>query len=215
MNKEYILFDLDGTITDPKVGITKSVEYALNKFNIEVDNLDDLCKFIGPPLTESFIKFYNFSEEDAKKGVEYYREYFKETGIFENYVYEGFEDLLIKLKDNNKNLIVATSKPQVFAVKILEHFGLKKYFDFIAGSNLDGTRVNKNEVIEYAIEECNIKDLSKAIMVGDREHDIIGANKVGIDSIGVLYGFGNHDEFNNNGATYIVENISELSSLLV
>lgn len=215
MNKEYILFDLDGTITDPKVGITKSVEYALNKFNIEVDNLDDLCKFIGPPLTESFIKFYNFSEDDAKKGVEYYREYFKETGIFENYVYEGFEDLLIKLKDNNKNLIVATSKPQVFAVKILEHFGLKKYFDFIAGSNLDGTRVNKNEVIEYAIEECNIKDLSKAIMVGDREHDIIGANKVGIDSIGVLYGFGNHDEFNNNGATYIVENISELSSLLV
>lgn len=215
MDKEYILFDLDGTITDPKVGITKSVEYALNKFNIEVDNLDDLCKFIGPPLTESFIKFYNFSEEDAKKGVEYYREYFKETGIFENYVYEGFEDLLIKLKDNNKNLIVATSKPQVFAVKILEHFGLKKYFNFIAGSNLDGTRVNKNEVIEYAIEECNIKDLSKAIMVGDREHDIIGANKAGIDSIGVLYGFGNSDEFNNNGATYIVENISELSSLLV
>lgn len=214
MNKEYILFDLDGTITDPKVGITKSVEYALNKFNIKVDNLDDLCKFIGPPLAESFIRFYNFSVEDSKKAVEYYREYYKNTGIFENYVYEGFEDVLIKLKSNNKKLIVATSKPQVFAIRILEHFGLKKYFDFIAGSNLDGTRVNKNEVIEYALDKCNIKELSKTIMIGDREHDIIGANKAGIDSIGVLYGFGNYDEFKNNGATYIVKNINELSSLL-
>lgn len=213
--KKYILFDLDGTITDPKLGITKSVEYALNKFNIEVDNLDSLCKFIGPPLKESFIKYYSFTEENSDKAIEYYREYFLDKGIFENYVYENLESMLISLKENNKILIVATSKPTIFAEKILNHFNLKKYFKFIAGSNLDGSRVSKDEVILYALKENNIKNLSDVIMVGDREHDILGARKVGIESVGVLYGYGNYDELSISEANYIVSNINDLVSLLI
>lgn len=215
MNKYYILFDLDGTLTDPKVGITNSVAHALRKFSIEVENLDDLCCFIGPPLTDSFIKYYGFSEDDAKKGVEYYREHFKDKGLYENFVYDNIEELLIKLKSLNKKLIVATSKPEVFAKKILDHFNLIKYFDFIAGSNLDGTRVKKADVISYALEKIQISDTSKAIMIGDREHDIIGANENKIESIGVLYGYGNINEFIEHKATYIANDVSELLKLLI
>ena len=125
--KKYILFDLDGTITDPKEGITKSVAYALSKFGIKVDSLNELCKFIGPPLKDSFIEYYNFNDDEAEKAIKYYREYFSDRGIYENQVYKGFEDILISLKENNKVLIVATSKPTIFAQKILEHFNLRKY----------------------------------------------------------------------------------------
>ena len=149
--KKYILFDLDGTIIDPKEGITKSVAYALNKFEIKVDNLNELCKFIGPPLKDSFIEYYNFSEDEAEKAIKYYREYFADRGIYENKLYKGFEDILISLKENNKVLIVATSKPTIFATKILENFNLSNYFTFVSGSNFDGIRVRKSEVILYKI----------------------------------------------------------------
>ncbi|MEG0295201.1 MAG: HAD family hydrolase [Clostridium sp.] len=215
MEKKYILFDLDGTITDPKLGITKSVKYALNKFNIEVDNLDSLCKFIGPPLKDSFIDFYGFTEEKAEDAIKYYREYFSVYGLYENFVYENLESMLIQLNEQGKSLIIATSKPAVFAEKILEHFGLMKYFDFVGGSNLDGTRVNKNEVILHALSKNNIENLSEVIMIGDRKHDILGAKSVGIESIGVLYGYGDYDELNSNGADYIVESVRELASLLL
>lgn len=215
MEKKYILFDLDGTITDPKLGITKSVKYALNKFNIEVDNLDSLCKFIGPSLKDSFIDFYGFTEENAEDAIKYYREYFSVYGLYENFVYENLESMLIQLKEHGKSLIIATSKPAVFAEKILEHFGLMKYFDFVGGSNLDGTRVNKNEVILHALSKNNIENLSEVIMIGDRKHDILGAKSVGIESIGVLYGYGDYDELNSNGADYIVESVRELASLLL
>ena len=214
MNKEYILFDLDGTITDPKIGITKGIQYALNKFDIKVDNLDELCKFIGPPLKDSFREFYGFDEEKIEEAIGYYREYYKEKGIFENYVYDNFEKLLQLLKFKRKTLIVATSKPTVFAEKILEHFNLKKYFDFISGSNLDGTRGNKDEVIKYALEQNNILDLSKVVMVGDRKYDIIGAKKIGIESVGVLYGYGDRDELEECGADYIAEDVYKLMEIL-
>lgn len=213
--KKYILFDLDGTITDPKEGITKSVAHALNKFNIKVNDLDELCKFIGPPLKEAFMKYYNFSEEKSEEAIKYYREYFSEIGIYENIVYEGLEDMLKSLNDKNKICIVATSKPTVFAVKILEHFKLNKYFSFICGSNIDGTRSKKSEVIQYAIERNNIKNLSEVIMVGDRMHDIYGAKEVGLQAIGALYGYGDYDELYNSGADHIVNNIKELSDLLM
>lgn len=212
--KKYILFDLDGTIIDPKIGITSSVAYALNKFNINVDNLDNLCKFIGPPLKDSFMDFYNFSEEDAEKAILYYRERFQEKGIYENYVYENFENLLINLKKQGKILLIATSKPTVFAEKILEYLNLRKYFDFVGGSNFDGTRSNKVDVILHVLKENSIDDLSSAIMIGDRKHDIIGAKKAGLQSIGVLYGYGNYEELSISGASYIVENVEELSTLL-
>lgn len=212
--KKYILFDLDGTVTDPMIGITKSVRYALNKFGIEVEDLNTLCKFIGPPLKDSFMNFYNFTEEDALKAIAYYREYFSTNGLYENTVYENFEDMLIALKNDGKSLIIATSKPTVFAEKILEHFNLKKYFDFISGSNLDNTRTKKADVISYALEQQMINNMSEIIMIGDREHDIIGAKALNIESIGVLHGYGSYEELSSSGADYIVKDVSELKSLL-
>ena len=211
--KQYI-FDLDGTIIDPKIGITSSVAYALNKFDIHVENLDNLCKFIGPPLKDSFIEYYNFSDEAAEKAILYYRERFQEKGIYENFLYENFEDMLISLKKQGKTLLIATSKPAVFAERILEHFNLRQYFDFVGGSNLDGTRANKAEVIFHVLKENSISDLSTAIMVGDRKHDIIGAKKAGLQSVGVLYGYGNYQELETSGADYIVKDVEELSTLL-
>lgn len=214
MGYEYILFDLDGTLTDPAAGITNSVLYALKKFGIEVDDRSELHKFIGPPLWDSFEKYYGFSKDEAKTAVEYYREYFREKGMFENLVYDKIEYLLKLLKDKGMILIVATSKPEVFARQILEHFGLAEYFTYIAGSNLDGTRVKKGEVIKFALESCGIMDLSKAIMVGDREHDIIGAKEAGIKSIGVLFGYGDRNELENAGADFIAETVSDIEKAI-
>lgn len=211
----FILFDLDGTLTDPAIGITNSVMYALNKFNIEVKNRSELYKFIGPPLVESFENYYGFQKEQAILAVDYYREYYKGKGIFENSVYDGVDVLLKTLVEKRKKLIVSTSKPEVFAKQILEHFGLDKYFTFIAGSNLDGTRVKKEEVIKYALQNCNILDLSKVIMVGDREHDIIGAKRVGITSIGVLFGYGNRYELEKAGADYIVDSVMGIGKVIM
>ena len=213
--KKYILFDLDGTVTDPMIGITKSVQYALNKFDIEVEDLNELCKFIGPPLKDSFMNFYNFTEEDALNAITYYRDDFSTNGLYDIAVYENFEDMLISLKEKNKSLIIATSKPTVFAEKILEHFNLKKYFDFIAGSNLDNTRTKKADVISYALEQQGITEVSEIIMIGDREHDVIGAKALNIESIGVLHGYGSYDELSNSGANYIVKDVKELHSLLI
>jgi phosphoglycolate phosphatase len=214
-NYEYILFDLDGTLTDPAIGITNSVMYALNKYGIEVSNRSELYKFIGAPFGDSFERYYGFSKEGAKIAVQYYREYYKDKGIFENLVYDGFEELLSILKVNGKTLIVATSKPEVFAKQIVEHFDIAKYFDCIAGSNLDGSRVKKDEVISYALERCNITDKSKVIMIGDREHDIIGAKKVGVRSMGVLFGYGGKAELENAGADFLVETVSDIKNVLL
>lgn len=207
---KYILFDLDGTLTDPGIGITNSVMYALKKFNIAVEDRASLYKFIGPPLLESFEKYYDMSKEESEQALKYYREYFRPHGLYENEVYDGVEDLLKALKEQGKVLIVATSKPEEFAVEILKHFKLEKYFDFTAGATMDEKRVKKADVIAYALEECGISDLASAIMVGDREHDILGAKQVGLDSIGVLYGYGDHEELETAGATYIAENADDI-----
>lgn len=209
-----ILFDLDGTLTDSSQGIINSIIYALEKYDINDYDMTLLRKFLGPPLHESFEKFMGFDKEKSLQAVKLYREYFSLKGLLENEVYGGIIDLLQKLKENGKTLIVATSKPQPFTDKIMEHFDLAKYFDFIAGSNMDTTRSKKAEVIEYALSECNIKDKSKVVMIGDRAEDMIGAHSVGIDSIGVEYGYGTFDELKNAGATYIVKTVDELENLL-
>ena len=211
---EVVLFDLDGTLTDPGVGITNSVAYALEKYGIKTENREELYPFIGPPLHESFEVFYGFSREKAMEAVAYYREYYSDRGIFENIVYDGMEKLLTGLKEAGKTLLVATSKPELFARMILEHFGLTKYFTYIAGANMDGSRTRKDEVISYALMAGNVADLSKAIMVGDREHDILGAKKVGIDSAGVLYGYGSREELTGAGADYIVEKAEEIAQVV-
>ncbi|HEX2953378.1 MAG TPA: HAD family hydrolase [Bacillota bacterium] len=214
-NYQYILFDLDGTLTDPKEGITKSVQFALAKLGIDEPDCDNLVKFIGPPLAHSFIEYYGFDEAKAKLAVEKYREYFAVTGIFENEVYPGIKTMLESLQKAGKSICLATSKPTVFAEKILEHFGLAEYFNAVAGSNLDGSRVRKSEVIQFVLESMKVGDRSKAVMIGDREHDIIGAREAGIDSIGVTFGYGRREELVGAKATAIADNPKELLGLLV
>lgn len=211
---DFILFDLDGTLTDPGLGITNSVMHALKKYGINVEDRTTLYKFVGPPLIDSFEKYYGFSHEEAVKSVDYYREYYKDKGIYENTVYDGIENLLIRLSEKGKKIILATSKPEPFAKEILHHFDLEKYFLFAAGSTMSETRTNKAEVIEYALSECGITDKSTVVMVGDREHDIIGANKNGIDSIGVLFGYGSREELESAGATYIAETVADIEKYI-
>lgn len=208
-----ILFDLDGTLTDPGLGITNSVMYALEKYNIKVSNREELYVFIGPPLVDSFMNFYGFSKEDADKAVGYYREYFKVTGLFENEVYPNAHKLLSTLKENGYVLAIATSKPDVFTLRILEHFDLLKYFDYVSAATLDGKISIKADIVKNAIEALGLNK-EETIMVGDRKHDIIGANENGIASIGVLYGYGNKEEFEKENATYIVEEVLDILNVL-
>lgn len=209
-----IVFDLDGTLTDPGEGITKSVAYALSKFNIHVEDRTTLYKFIGPPLQESFEKYYGLTAETGELAVQYYRERYSVVGLYENYVYDGIAELLSKLKNMGKTVLLATSKPEKFAIEILKHFKIDGYFDYMAGASMDGTRLRKADVIAYALSSCGIEDTSKAVMVGDREHDIFGAREVGIDSVGVLYGYGCRNEFQKAGATYIAESVEDILSFL-
>ncbi|MCB4952029.1 HAD family hydrolase [Streptococcus mutans] len=212
---QTILFDLDGTLTNPALGITNSLAYALEKFNIEVTDKKELYRFIGPPLQDSFENFYHFSKEDSLKAVDFYRDYFRHKGLYENEVYQGIPDLLERLKAQGKKLLVATSKPEEFARQILKHFELFDYFDLVAGASMDGSRRLKGDVIAYALTSAQVSDLSATIMIGDREHDIIGAKKNGLDAIGVPYGFGNREELKKAGATYIATNVEELQGRLL
>jgi len=208
--KNLCLFDLDGTLTDPKVGITKSVGYALNSFGIRVADIDDLKKFIGPPLRDSFREHYNFSAEETEKAIDKYREYFSETGIFENTLYGGIIDMLDRLKDKKITLAIATSKPTVFAARIAEHLGFRKYFEIIAGSELDGARSRKGEIINYILDAIDPERKKSAVIIGDRKHDIIGGRETGIDSIGVTWGYGSRSELEEAKATWIVHSTDEL-----
>ena len=212
---DYILFDLDGTITDPALGITNAVMHALEKYNIPVPERSELYKFIGPPLADSFMKYYGMTQPQAMKAIEYYREHFRDIGIFENTVYDGFEELMKRLCDAGKTLIVATSKPEEFAKRITEHFGLAEYCSHVCGSNMDGTRCKKDEVVAYALKTAGVTDVSRAVMVGDREYDITGAAALGLDSIGVLYGYGSREELEAAGATYIAPEVADLFPILV
>ena len=214
MGYEVILFDLDGTLTDPKVGITKSVQYALAKFNIDEPDLDKLVPFIGPPLVESFQEFYSLSETEAIAGVGYYREYFTKAGMFENAVYPGIKDMLALLVEQGKQLIIATSKPTVYSEQIIEHFGMTQFFQSIVGSNLDGSRIHKAEVIAYSLADLSQVDRKKIVMVGDRKHDIVGAQKNDIDVIAVEYGYGTAVELQTAKPTYIVSTVNELAEIL-
>lgn len=214
MDKKFMLFDLDGTLTDPQEGITNSVAYALEQYGIHVEDRSSLNKFIGPPLKDSFMEYYGFAEDRAEEAVWKYREYFNEDGIFENKVYPGIPQMLQRLNDQGKILIVATSKPTVYAKRILERFELSRYFADVQGSEMDGSRTKKEEVISYALEQNQITDNAQAVMIGDREHDIIGAKKCGLDSIGVLFGYGSREEMDGCGADQIVDTVQMLEDLL-
>ena len=207
---DTILFDLDGTLTDPFKGIANSVIYALKKFGIAAPEKTLLRKFIGPPLTESFSKYCGLSRSDALRAVEYYREYFAATGIFENKPYIGVQELLSELKKSGFTVVVATSKPEQFAKAIVCHFGLDQYFKEVCGATMDQSRTQKADVIAYALQKCGITNTKLAVMIGDRKHDIIGAKANGLHSIGVLYGYGSKEELLATGADHIANSPADI-----
>ena len=199
--KTALFFDLDGTLTDPKPGITGSIQYALQKLDRPVPTQDELTWCIGPPLRASFARLLG-GEELADRGVEFYRERFGDVGLFENSVYPEIADVLAALRKTPRRIFVATSKPHVFAKRIVEHFGLDGYFEHVFGSELDGTRVHKDELLAYALEVTGV-DPAQALMIGDRSHDVVGAKKNGIDAIGVTYGYGSPTELLEAGASHL------------
>lgn len=210
---DHILFDLDGTLTDSGPGIINGFEYSLGKMGIDVPDKASLRKFVGPPLGDSFEKTLGFSPEDAAKGIAFYKEYYAEKGVYENDVYPGIPELLEKLKASGKKLIVATTKAELMADVVMDHFGLRKYFDLIVASN-NADRKNKIDVLNFAIENGGV-DRERSIMVGDRFYDITGAAHFGIESVGVLYGYGSRQELEEAGATYIAESVDSLYEILL
>lgn len=212
-NYQHILFDLDGTLTDPQEGIINSVQYALKRWDIKKEN-KDLLYFIGPPLHKSFEEILG-SETEAFKAVDVYREYYSVKGIFENKLYDGIPELLETLNKNNKTLHVATSKPTLFAEQILHHFNIHKYFKTVIGSNMDGTRTEKNEIIHEIVKQYPKYSQNQFIMIGDRKYDIIGARLHNIASIALTFGYGTKEELEQEKPTYIAQKVSDLYQLLV
>ncbi len=210
-----LLFDLDGTLTDPKEGITNCVKYALESYGIKETDESVLLRFIGPPLYDSFRKYYNFSHDDANKAVEKYRERFSTIGLFENTIFDDTVKTLTELKKAGKTLALATSKPYVFTKRILDKFDIAKYFDIAVGSELDGTRAYKFEIIEEVLKRSKITDISRAIMIGDRKDDISGAKKNSIASIGIRCGYAENNELEEAGADYIFDNLTEIKNFLL
>lgn len=218
---QYLLFDLDGTLTDSGEGIINCVKYALEKLGIIENDTEKLKVFVGPPLQESFQKVYGFDEETTKEAVAFYRERFKTIGMFENSVYEGIPELLKTMKKYGKMNLIASSKPEVFVKTILEHFHIAQYFDIIVGASLDNSRNTKEAVIEEALSQIKKADSNgqysndKCVMIGDRKYDINGAKCYGLRSIGVTYGFAPEGELEEAGATVIVDTVEELTQVLL
>ena len=213
MKQKHILFDLDGTIVRSDPGITRGVQKSLEQFGI-YEEPENLKKFVGPPLVESYTKLYGLSLLQYEKALEIFHEYYRSTGIFECELYEGIEEML-KVLSVEYRLYIATSKPEREARRVIEHFGLDKYFTFVGGSDGDFNtkRSTKAAVIEYVLKSNNIEDKTAAIMVGDKIHDIVGANTVGLKSIGILYGYGSMEEFDK--ANYIVRNVDDLREMFI
>ena len=216
MMYKYILFDLDGTITDPFEGISKSIVYALESFGIKVEDTGELVSFIGPPLFEQFKVYCGFDDKQAEMAVKKYRERYSEIGWKECTLAEGTEELLRELKAAGKVLALATSKPECFAVPILELFGIDKYFDFIGGAELEHNgRNSKEAVIEYVLDKLGITERDEVVIVGDRFHDIDGAKKTGIRSAGVLSGYGSREELEEHGADHIAADMRDVIKFLL
>lgn len=215
MQKEIFFFDLDGTITKSDMGIKNSVSYALNHMDMPVPDLSTYDYIMGPPLTDIFIRYFGFNGDNVHMAVEKYREYYSEKGMFECELYDGIDKILEKLYEAGKTIILATSKAEFFAEKVLAHFDLVRYFSYISGTALDGHISTKAELIGRGMTYADETDPGRAIVIGDRKYDILGAKENGIDSVGVLYGYGSREELAGTGATYIAESTCELYELLL
>ena len=214
MQYNTILFDLDGTLTDSAPGILNSVRYACRKMGLALPEEATLRRFLGPPLVDSFRELVGLSPAEADRAVAAFREYFPEKGIFENEVYPGIPAMLADLHSRGCKLILATSKPEEFARRIMEHFDLAQYFTAICGATMDETRTDKAEVIAYALDTAHITDKTGVVMVGDREHDVLGAKKNALPCIGALYGYGSRAELSAAGAAAIADTVADLHTLL-
>ena len=212
---QYILFDLDGTLTDSREGITKSVQYALDQIGIHEPDLTSLEHFIGPPLYDEFIRCYGFSPEVAKNAVAAYRERYDEVGWKENLLFDGIPAVLKALGDAGRKLGVASSKPKVFVERILNLFDIAQYFDVVSGATLDGKVSTKAQVLDCALNGLGVTDKAQAVLVGDRMHDVEGAKAHGIDCVGVTFGFGGRQELAEAGAAHIVDTMDELQAVLL
>lgn len=212
--RDIVLFDLDGTVIDSSLGITRCVRYSMEKMGMKPLEVEELTCFIGPPLKEMFIESFHLEEEQAKQMVCYYRERYQTKGVYENTVYNKIPEVLKELKKRNYQVALATSKPELFAKKILQFLELDGYFDFIGGSTLGEERNTKAKVIAYVMEKMKIACKNRIVIIGDRKHDILGAKEMGIASIGVLYGFGSKEELENAGADLILEKIENLMDYL-
>lgn len=210
----YFFLDLDGTLSDSAPGIVRSAQYALDAFGIHVEDLNELLCFVGPPLEESFQEFYHLSPAQANEAVRIYRTRYETIGVYENSLYPGIPQFLDKARQAGKTLMVATSKPQRMADLVLSHFNIADRFTFVGGRE-DNNRRTKEEVIRYVMKENGLTHTEDIIMIGDRKHDILGAKAVGLDSIGVLYGYGSRTEFEAAGATYIADTLQDLEKLLL
>jgi len=213
---DTILFDLDGTISDSGLGITRCVAHALERFDIKTENLSSLTWFVGPPLRDSFAKL-GFNEEQVEQAVAYYRERYEPIGVYETAAYPGVCDMIRTLHEKGKTLALATSKPTVFAKVVLDDYGIRDCFDFVLGCELDGTRDNKIEIMSQCLEALGIDGDKKnrAIMVGDRNYDINGAKANGIKSVAVTYGYAPEGELEAAQPDYIVNTAEELTALLL
>ncbi len=212
MRKKHVLFDLDGTLTDSQDGILNSIAYMLEFYQIPVPDRDSLRPWLGPPLKDNLMKYYDFPEDKAMEGVLKYREYFDRKGIFENRVYPGVELLLERLTRTGHLVYLATSKPEIAARRVLDYFDLTKYFTFVGGATQDDSRYRKGDVIRYVMNRCGLTDPSQVIMVGDRANDMQGAAENGIESIGALYGYGSLEELNQAGADYIADTVEDIET---
>ncbi|MGN1118852.1 MAG: HAD-IA family hydrolase [Oscillospiraceae bacterium] len=208
-----ILFDLDGTLTNPYIGITSGILYALEKLGVERPPRESLVTFIGPPLFDELQRRFGFDDDTAREGVRLYREYYSAGGLFENELIDGAEDLLKTLKARGKRICLATSKPEEYARRILERFRVLEYFDFVGGATLDGRIGTKAEVIRLVLRETGA-DPSECVLVGDRFHDILGAHETGMKCICVLVGFGSREEYAQYGADFVAETLAEVNGLV-
>ena len=212
-NFDTLLFDLDGTLTDSTEGIVRCLEYALERMGFDIP--EDTNKFLGPPLYRSFAEFCGMNEEQVNEAVRIFRERYSTVGLFENRVYDGVPEMLKRLRDGGKRIMVATSKPEVYAMRIFDRFGLSQFFEIVGGANINGTRNDKDEVIEYVLEKAGISDRSSVLMIGDRRQDVLGAHKTGLKCMGILWGFGSIEELTEAGADFIAETPVKAADMLL
>ncbi|MBQ4528669.1 MAG: HAD hydrolase-like protein [Clostridia bacterium] len=207
---KYLFFDLDGTIIDSFEGVTRSFAYALRHYGIHVEDMNELLPVLGPPLRDAFMSMYGFSEKDAIDAVAKYRERYSVHYVDESKLYEGIEDVLFRLYSDGFKIVLATSKPEHYARTLLEHFNISKYFYLISGASMDKSRDSKTKVLKYILEKLDIDDMSEACMIGDRKFDLCGANDLGIDAVGVLYGFGSFEELDACPNVFLAKSPEEL-----